>query len=127
MSSKVSRATKIQVWELHIDKKSVLDSFISEIEKDGTSVKDLFGAIKNLELAADLKRLPKTKFREIVNKKLDVKLYEAKKGAVRIYHYHEEHTGRIIILGGYKTEQNNDIKQAIKRIKDYQNEHEKRF
>lgn len=88
--------------------------------KDGNLENDLFGAFRNLELAADLKRLPKKKFREIQGEKVDGKFYEAKYGAIRIYHFHEEYTGRIIVLVGSKTDQKKDIKKAVRIIKDYQ-------
>lgn len=122
LSSKVSTKTKIKVFELCINEVSVLDSFIEELEKDGNFETDLYGAISNLELAANLVTLHKTKFREIKGQKINGKLFEAKKGAVRIYHFHEKNTGRIIVLGGFKTDQTKDIKAAVKTIKSYQNE-----
>ena len=122
MSPNVSNNAMIPVWELCIHGESVFGEFIASIEENSAYEKDLFGAIRNLELAADLKRLPKTKFREIKGQKVNGKLYEAKFGAVRIYHFHEEKTGRIIVLGGLKNHQDKDIKMAVKRIKEYQNE-----
>src|SRR5690554_840685 len=122
LSENVSQATKIKVWELCIDGVSVLEPFIEQVIDEGTYSNDLAGAIRNLELAADLKRLPKTKFREIKNKNINGKLYEAKHGSVRIYHFHEKHTGRIIVLGGVKNDQKQDIKTAVKKIKAFQNE-----
>ena len=119
LSPHVSSDTKVQVWELCVNKVSVLSPFIKNIEKEGTFEKDLVGALRNLELAAKLVTLPKTKFREIKGqKKLNGKLYEAKYGAVRIYHFQEKNTGRIIVLGGIKSSQDKDISNAVKTIKD---------
>jgi len=122
LSPNVSRTNKIQIWELCVNGESVLYPFISKIQSEVTFESDLYGALRILELAADLVSLPKTKFREIKGHKIKGKLYEAKYGAVRIYHFHEKHTGRIIILGGLKNDQDKDINSAVKTIKDYQNE-----
>lgn len=121
MSPNVSSNTKIAVFELCINKNSLFQSFVDEVENDDNLESDFFGAIRNLEHAANLKRLPNTKFREIKGIDIKGKLYEAKYGCVRIYHFHEEYTGRIIVLGGVKTNQKKDIKSAVKTIKHYQN------
>lgn len=121
MSPNVSSNTKISVFELCINDNSVFQSFVDDVEGDHNLEGDFFGAIRNLEHAANLKRLPKTKFREIKGIDIKGKLYEAKYGSVRIYHFHEEHTGRIIVLGGLKTNQTKDIKSTVKTIKHYQN------
>ena len=47
------------------------------------------------------------------------KVYEAKSGSVRVYLFHEEYTGGVIITGGKKDNQEEDIKSVIKTIKDY--------
>jgi len=122
LSPNISSTTKISVWELCVEGVSVLDPFIKTIEDEGTYEDDLAGALRNLEMAADLLILPKTKFREIKGQNLNGKLFEAKYGAVRIYHFHEKYTGRIIVLGGIKNNQPKDIKLAVKTIKAYQNE-----
>ncbi len=100
----------------------MFDDFIGSIEVNKTFENEIAGAIRNLELAANLFRLPKTKFREIKQQKLKNKFFEAKHGAVRIYHFQEKHTGRIIVLGGMKQNQQIDIKSAIRTIKNYQDE-----
>jgi|SRR5690554_1309650 len=120
LSEHVSQATKIKVWELCVDEESILESFVKQVMDEGTYSNDLAGAIKNLEMAANLVTLPKTKFREIKSQKINGKLYEAKKGSIRIYHFHEAGTGRIIIFGGVKNDQKKDIKLAVKTIKDFQ-------
>lgn len=115
--------TKISICELCKDGKSLFQVFVDEIEEGSNFCNDLAGAIRNLELAADLVRLPKGKFRIIVGiTSLSCKLYEAKCGSVRIYHFEEKSTGRIIVIGGFKTQQDKDINRVIKIIKQYQNE-----
>jgi len=122
LSSNVSSTTKIPVLELCINGNSVFQPFVDEIEEDGNLEGDYFGAIRNLEHAANLLRLPQTKFKELKGFNIEGKFYEAKYGSVRIYHFHEEKTGRIIVLGGLKPNQKKDIKSAVKTIKNYQDE-----
>jgi putative component of toxin-antitoxin plasmid stabilization module len=64
---------------------------------------------------ADLKRLPKDKFRDITPKKETIKEFEIKKGDLRVYLIKEE--GHIVILGGKKGTQDEDIRefQSVKR------------
>jgi putative component of toxin-antitoxin plasmid stabilization module len=122
LSPNISSSTKIPVFELCIDGSSLFDNFIGSIEGNKTFENELAGAIRNLELASNLLRLPKTKFREIKQQKLKIKFFEAKYGAIRIYHFQEKNTGRIIVLGGLKNNQQIDIKSAIRTIKNYQDE-----
>jgi uncharacterized protein YihD (DUF1040 family) len=122
LSPNISSSTKIPVFELCLNEISLFNDFIESIEGNKTCENDLAGAIRNLELAADLIRLPQTKFREIKQLKLKNKLFESKYGSVRIYHFQEKQTGRIIVLGGLKNDQKIDVKSAIKRIKNYQDE-----
>ena len=122
MSDNISTSTKISVHELCVDGESLFQIFIDKIIADGNFKTELFGAIGNLELAANLVRLPETKFREIKAKGINVKLYEAKYRNIRIYHFQEKHTGRIIVCGGIKSNQTKDIKSAINTIKNYHNE-----
>jgi putative component of toxin-antitoxin plasmid stabilization module len=49
-------------------------------------------------------------------------VYEAKSGSIRIYLFHEEKTGRVIVTGGKKGEQDEDIAQIEHIIKSYYNE-----
>jgi len=39
-----------------------------------------------------------------------------------IYLFHEENTGRVIIAGGVKDDQKEDIQSIIKTVKEYYNE-----
>lgn len=95
---------------------------MNEIEKDGNLFDKLAGAIRIIEETSNLKRYPQTKFREIKGHKLGCKVYEAKSNIIRIYLFHEEKTGRVIITGGLKDNQDKDIKFILKIIKQYNNE-----
>jgi len=112
----------MNVWELCKNKKSVFQSFVDEIEIDGNLLDNLAGALRIIEDTANLNRRPKTKFRELKDHGLKCKLYEAKSGIIRIYLFHEEKTGRVIVTGGVKDNQDKDIKTVKKIIKDYYNE-----
>jgi putative component of toxin-antitoxin plasmid stabilization module len=56
-----------------------------------------------------MNRLPKEKFRDITPQKQQVKEFEIKKGDLRVYLIKEQ--GHIVILGGKKGSQNEDVKQ----------------
>lgn len=125
MSSNIPNATKIDVYELCKNGKSLLSDFIEKVENDGNLWSNIASVIRIIEDTANLNRRPKTKFRLIEGHKLKCKIYEAKAGIVRIYLFHEENTGRVIVTGGYKDNQVKDIKSILNIIKDYQNENTK--
>ena len=122
MSNKVS-PTKIKVWELCKNKKSLFQSFVDEISNDEYLFDKLAGAIGIIENSSNLNRLSKNKFRPIEGHNLKCKVYEAKSDIIRIYLFHEEKTGRVIVTGGKKDNQKVDLKSVIKIIKDYYDEH----
>ena len=122
MSKHIPNPTKIEVYELCKNNKSLFQSFFEEIEKDGNLLNNLAGALRIVEDTSNLNRRPKTKFREIQDYKLECKVYEAKSGLIRIYLFHEEKTGRVIVAGGLKDNQKEDIKLILKIIKEYQDE-----
>lgn len=122
LSGHTSNTTKISVFELFKNGESLFKPFVDEIEKDGNLFDKLAGAIRIIEETSNLNRYPKTKFREIQGHKLKCKVFEAKSGPIRIYLFHEENTGRIIITGGLKDNQKKDIKSILKTIKEYNDE-----
>lgn len=114
-------STKINVYELCKNDQSLFEAFYDEIKNESSLFSNLAAAIRIIEDTANLNRRPKTKFRIIEGHKLDCKVYEAKTGSVRIYLFHEEKKGRIIVTGGVKDNQNEDIKRILNIIKSYQN------
>ena len=122
LSQHISTSTKISVYELCKNDKNLFESFLNEIEKDGNLFSNAASAIRIIEDTANLNRRPRTKFRLIEGHKLKCKVYEAKSGIVRVYLFHEEKKGRIIVSGGLKDNQTKDIKKILKIIKEYQNE-----
>lgn len=125
LSQHIPGTTKMEVYELCKNDKSLFESFFEEIEKDGNLFNNLAGALRIVEDTSNLNLRPKNKFREILGHNLKCKVYEAKSGSIRIYLFHEEKTGRVIVTGGLKDDQKEDVKSILKIIKDYQNESNK--
>lgn len=122
LSNHIVGTTKINVFELHKNGKSLFKPFVEEIERTGNLFDKLAGAIRIIEETSNLIRYPKGKFREIKDHNLECKVFEAKSGIIRLYLFHEEKTGRIIITGGLKDNQKKEIKSILKIIKEYNNE-----
>ncbi|WP_198027637.1 hypothetical protein [Seonamhaeicola sp. S2-3] len=122
LSPHITSTTKISVYELNKNGKSLFEPFVDEIEKDGYLFDKLAGALRIIEETSNLKRYPKTKFRELKGHNLSCKVYEAKSNIIRVYLFHEEKTGRVIITGGLKDNQDKDIKAILKIIKEYNDE-----
>ena len=122
LSQNISNDTKINFFELFKNDESLFEDFISQIKSDGNLFSNVASAIRIIEDTANLNRRPKTKFRIIEGHKLKCKVYEAKSGIVRVYLFHEEKKGRIIVSGGLKDNQTKDIKKILKIIKEYQDE-----
>ncbi len=120
--SRFTGQTKIPVFELCKNGQSIFEEFYDEIEEEGNLFGQLAGAISVIEHTSNLNLLPQNKFRQLKINGLDCKVYEAKSGSIRIYLFHEEKTGRIIVTGGKKGEQDEDIAQIEHIIKSYYNE-----
>lgn len=117
----MSPNTEITVYELYKDGESLIQNFFKSIEKDSKLLNQFAGAVSIVEKSASFRRpMPKEKFRLIEGHKLDCKIYEAKKGKIRIYLFHQENTGRIIVTGGKKGNQKKDIKTVEKTIREFQ-------
>lgn len=121
LSEIVPYCEPIQVYELCNNGKSYFKDFAVEMMEDPALSSKFAAVIRTIEAACSLQRLNKRKFREIQGHNLPVKLYEAKsQGAeIRVYLFHEEKKGRIIVLGALKGTQTKDISRVKKIIKDY--------
>lgn len=118
----IPNPTKIDIWELCKNGKSLLQMFIDEHQNDDLIFDKIAGALSIIEITSNLLRLPKTKFRLIDGHGINCKVYEAKSGIIRLYLFHEENTGRVIVTGGKKGNQKGDIKSVLQTIKDFKNE-----
>lgn len=119
MSPNVSKTTRIKVYELCKNNESLFQKFYDEIEKDANLFDNLAGALSVIEMSANLYRLARSKFRQLQIPSLNCKVYEAKSSSIRVYLFHEEKTGRIIVTGGKKDSQKEDIYLVKKIIKEY--------
>lgn len=106
---------QIRFKKLIIDDNCPYDDFFEQIKNDGNLRKQLMGILNNMNQVAQMKRLPKEKFRDITPLKKSVKEFEIKKGDLRIYVIKEH--GHIVVLGGKKSTQDEDITKfrSIKR------------
>lgn len=122
MSSHIPSNTKIDVYELCKNGKSIFEEFFKQIEDEGNLISNLAATIRIVEDSANLKMAPKTKFRVLQGLSVNCKVFEAKSGTIRVYLFHEEKTGRVIVMGGNKDSQDEDIKRVEKIIKEYNKE-----
>ncbi len=96
------------------------DEFYREIEKDRNLEPELYDLQAIIEDAANVKLLPKNKYRKLnLSRNLRLSAYEAKSKNLRLYLIHESISGKIIILGGKKTTQVKDIKKVEKILREY--------
>ena len=106
---------QIRFKKLIVDGECQFDQFCELIRHEGNLEKQLIGIFSNMEEVAQMRRLPREKFRDITPAKESIKEFEIKKGDLRVYVIKED--GHIVVLGGKKGDQDEDIKQlrSIKR------------
>ena len=94
---------------LEIDGVCQFKEFCRQVEQDGNLKKQLTTAMSRMDQVANMQLLPANKFRDITPTKDAVKEFEIKTPDLRIYLIKE--LGHIIILGGKKNTQADDIKK----------------
>lgn len=107
---------KIKIFKLIVNDNCEYDEFETQIKTEGSYSSELITIQSRLQEVADGKLLPKEKFRNITPKKELLKEYEIKTRHLRVYLFHEEKTGRIVVCGGKKVTQEKDIVH-FRRIK----------
>ncbi|MCD4794677.1 MAG: hypothetical protein K8R54_15685 [Bacteroidales bacterium] len=110
---------KIKFYKLLLGDTCEFDEFWEAIEKSGNLNKELIKMQTLMQEVSEMNMLPATKFKSITPKKETIKEYEVKTKNLRLYMFHEEHTGRIIVCGGKKSTQPKDIKHFRKIKKQY--------
>jgi hypothetical protein len=85
------------------------DEFVAQTKAEGSFDKEITKIYALMQQVAELKTLPQEKFKELKNSKSEVKEYEIKTKHLRVYLFHQEHTGKIIVTSGKKTTQNQNI------------------
>ncbi len=114
--------TAVPVNKLIRNGKSLMDEFVTEIKKDKNLASELGDLFAIVEDVANKKRLPPTRYRKIiVPKKFKFKPYEAKSKHLRLYLFHDNESGQVIVMGGKKTEQKSDIEHLKSIVVDYTN------
>lgn len=108
--------TRQPVFKLLRNGKCLIDEFWNEHKQDQNLAGQSRAIWKIIEDTANGKSLPKTRYRKL---NLKHSAFEAKFNQLRIYMIHEKKTGLIIILGGKKTTQLNDLKKLIKILDEY--------
>ncbi len=88
-----------------------------QLRKEGNYESELNTLQTRLQSMAELKPMPETKCRQLHPK--DEKDYEIKTKHLRLYVFHLEKTGRVIVFLGKKTTQKKDIKRFRSIKKEY--------
>jgi putative component of toxin-antitoxin plasmid stabilization module len=104
-------------YNLFRDGVSAFEEFCNDIETDGRYLSELRTIFAYMEMVANLQMLPQQKMRDLTTKNDKTKEYELKTKHLRVYFIHQEKTGKVVILGGFKTTQPKDIDKfrAIKK------------
>ena len=108
-----------QVFEkLLVDDVCLLDEFEKELKENSQYESEFKTIMAYMDFIANGKSLPNTKFREIKGAKLSVKRYEIKSKHLRVYAFSQP-GGKLVVLGGYKNNQEADIRQFNSIVKEY--------
>jgi hypothetical protein len=107
---------KISFFKLEVDGKCEFDEFCKMMEGTGKR-KELSSMLAIMDSAANLRIMPKTRYRELKGrKKADkTKDYEVKKDEFRIYLFKIDE-GNVVVFGSFKSKQKEDILR-LRRIK----------
>jgi putative component of toxin-antitoxin plasmid stabilization module len=112
---------RLKIFKLLVNNLSEYDEFEKQIKSEASLSSELLTIQARLYDIAECRLLPKEKFRNITPKKETEKEYEIKTSHLRIYLFHEEKTGRIIVCGGKKGSQKKDIAHFRRIKKEYVN------
>ncbi|MCA6362725.1 MAG: hypothetical protein IM638_06780 [Bacteroidetes bacterium] len=108
----VCKVTKDEAIEKYQCELGPWDIFEDELAVNNNNYhKQLLTVYSRLDSLVQLQTLPQNKFKDITPKGEKVKEYEIKTPDLRVYMFHMEHLGRIIVTGGIKGTQQSDIKQ----------------
>jgi len=103
--------------------KCLYDEFLEDIKKDNNLKPELGDLTAIIKYVADGKTPlpPKSKYRCLkLGSNLKYTAYEAKSDHLRLYLFHENGTGQILVFGGKKTKQDStDLPRLKKIIKEY--------
>jgi putative component of toxin-antitoxin plasmid stabilization module len=106
---------RLALYKLAADNECFFDKYCDELSRDGNLGKQLHRIFGLLEQVANLQRLSREQFRNITPPKELIKEFEIKTKDLRVYIIKEQ--GHIIVFGGRKSTQREDIRRfrSIKR------------
>lgn len=106
---------RVPVFMLETDGICQFEEFCAQIEADGNLKKQLVTVLARMDQVANMQRLPAEKFKDITPAKEYVREFEIKTRDLRVYMIKEEN--HIVVLGGKKNTQANDIRKfrSVKR------------
>lgn len=108
---------KQKYQKLLIDGVCAFDEFVTEHEDHPQYFAELARIFRIMEEVANGTRVSNAKFHPLEN--TDVGEFEFKSSNLRLYGIFLKGTGRIIILGGYKTSQDKDIRKLHSLAKQF--------
>ncbi len=117
LSRRVS-LTRIRLFKLAINNICPIDEFEKAMRRDTGLNIEINKIYSTIEDSCNLVLLPKTVFRQLKLEKLPCRLYEAKSKHLRFYLMKLEKTGRVILIGGRKTNQKADLKYLESLVKE---------
>jgi len=111
--------THQKVNKLWRNGKCLVNQFIEEVNQDVNLAHELLELYATLEDVANVKRVPPNQYKKLHLGKLKYAAFELKSKHLRLYLIHESGTGQILIIGGKKGTQDQDIERLEKIIKEY--------
>lgn len=111
--------TRQKVYKLCRDGKCYFDDFMTEVKADNNLKPELGDLVPIIKDVANGKKPPTKKYRkENLGKKMPFTVYAAKSAHLRLYSFTDSN-GLIIIIGGKKTEQDEDLERSKSIVKEY--------
>jgi putative component of toxin-antitoxin plasmid stabilization module len=108
---------RLALYKLAADSECYFDMFCDAVMNDGNLSRQIDRIFSLLEQVANLQRLSKEQFRDITPSKELIKEFEVKTRDLRVYMIKEE--GHIIVFGGRKSTQREDIRRFRSIKKQY--------
>lgn len=100
---------RVSFYKIEVDGNCPFDEFWNEIKKEGNLVKELNTIQTRMELIANLVHLPGDKFHKLTGGNDGLTEYEIKTKNLRVYLFQDEGTGKIVVCGGKKKNQDSNI------------------
>jgi hypothetical protein len=102
---------EILFYKLKVNNRVPFDEFEQTITHDKTYLKELRIIQARMQEISEGNLLPETKFRKLISFMGKCKGNEIKTRNLRVYLFHEERTGKIVVCGGKKKDQGKSLGQ----------------